>query len=136
MATSFFAAFKTMAVMRPICVQTALNSSRTISRLHRLQNRSQADKRRSVRPFEAVPLVSLSLSTECGWGGICQNLRLGPIHHIHRAATFLAPEAGIHAPANHQHTLGFDGDLYPLMSRVRLHSPLPGSQTRATVQPE
>ena len=105
-------------------------------RLHRLQNRFQANKRRSVRPLEAVPLVSLSTCTECGWGGIGENLRPDQIHDIHRAPTFPAPEASVHGPANPQHPLGFDGDLYLLMSRVCLHSPLPGLQTRATVQPE
>jgi hypothetical protein len=54
-----------------------------------------------------------------------QDLSLNQIHNIHLAATLLAPEACAPAPADLQGPLGFDSDLYPCMSRVRLPKPLP-----------
>jgi hypothetical protein len=67
-----------------------------------------------------VPVFDLGTSAEGRFRHARQSLGLHQIHRVYLAVALLAPEPDTAFGSDGHDPVGFDGDQYPLMSRVGL----------------
>lgn len=77
----------------------------------------------------------LDASMEFRFSATDQGLHLKRVHDTYLGATLLAAGLSAACRADGQYVRGFDGDLYPLMIRIRLPATFTRPASRARVRP-